>query len=119
MKHDTEKNKKRVLTILEENLGIVSKTCEQAGISRVTFYGWCKVDPDFKKAVDELDNVTLDFVESKLLEKINEGDTRAIGFYLKYKGRKRGYIESLKLDQEHTGSINVVIKYEDKINESK
>jgi hypothetical protein len=114
MKHDTSKNKEKVLENLEKCLGIVSKACKMSNISRVTFYDWCKYDPEFKAAVDEIDNATLDFVESRLLDKVGEGDTRAIAFYMKYKGRKRGYVESFDVNQNVDGKINVNITFDEK-----
>lgn len=41
----------------------------------------------------EVDEATLDFAESKLLELLNKGDKTAIIFYLKCKGKNRGYVE--------------------------
>lgn len=95
MKHDTEGNKEKMLIALEKHLGIVTPACKEVGISRNQFYNWCKNDPDFKRRVDELDDVTLDFVETKLLEKIKAGDNKSIMFYMKYKARKRGYTDSI------------------------
>lgn len=109
----TEHNKKAVIEALEKSLGIVSTACKAAGVGRTQFYTWVKEDADFKKQVDEIEGVALDYVESKLFEKIdgvyiNQGhdneneearvykvppsDT-AIIFYLKTKGKKRGYVE--------------------------
>lgn len=114
MKHDTIKNKEKLLENLEKCLGIVTKACKMSNISRVTFYDWCRYDPEFKAKVDEIDNVTLDFVESRLLDKVDEGDTRAIAFYMKYKGRKRGYVDSLNVNQLVDGKINVNITFQEK-----
>lgn len=95
MKNDTELNKEKMLVALEKHLGIVTPACKEVGISRNTFYTWIKQDPDFKQRVDDLDDVTLDFVETKLLEKIKDGDNKSIMFYMRYKARKRGYTDSL------------------------
>ena len=60
-------------------------------------------DSKFKSAVDELQNVALDFVESKLFNQIHNDNPTATIFYLKTKGKKRGYIEQNII--EHKGGI--------------
>lgn len=90
--------KKQLLEALEKTLGIVTPACKAVGISRFQFYKYCKEDPEFKKAVDELQEITLDFVESALLQKVKEGSERSILFYMKYRGRTRGYNDSLTID---------------------
>ena len=47
----------------------------------------------FRERVDEVTETQVDFVESKLMQAINAGDTTATIFYLKTKGKKRGYNE--------------------------
>ena len=105
-------NKKKFLPILEFHLGNITSACNQMNISRGTFYDWVNNDDDFKKQVDEIGEIALDFVESKLFQKIDgihsktddgivykkEPDTTAIIFYLKTKGRKRGYIERTEIE---------------------
>jgi len=108
MKYDSEKNKKKLLEALERSLGIVTPACKEAGISRNTFYLYYREDPEFKKAVDDINEITLDFAENQLLKKIKEGSERSILFYMKYKARKRGYSDSIDIT---TGG--------DKINEIK
>jgi undecaprenyl pyrophosphate synthase len=97
MANKTLHNKKALLQALEKSLGVVTTACKSVGISRVTFYDYCKNDPEFKAAVDELSDVALDFAESQLFQQIRAGNTASTIFYLKYKGKKRGYIER----QEH------------------
>lgn len=86
--------KKAVLEAMEKTLGIVTQACKMAGVGRSTFYKWLAEDDDFKKQVQEIDNVVLDFVESKLHKQIDGGNPTSTIFYLKTKGRKRGYIET-------------------------
>jgi hypothetical protein len=52
-----------------------------------------KSDKDYRKAVKELENVALDFVESQLHKQIQKGNPLSTIFYLKCRARKRGYIE--------------------------
>ena len=79
--------KKNLISALESNLGIVTAACKQAGVHRSTYYDWYNSVSEFKKAVDDVSDQTLDFVESKLHEKIKDGDTTSIIFYCKTKGK--------------------------------
>ena len=79
--------KKRLLKALEKNLGIVTKSCKEVDIARSTYYEYYNNDEVFKKAVDELSNVALDFVESALHNQIKEGVPSSTMFYLKTKGK--------------------------------
>ncbi|MBQ8969190.1 MAG: transposase [Bacteroidaceae bacterium] len=72
----------------------VSSTCTALGISRQTFYDWKEKYPELKKALDEEDESILDWAETKLIEQVNEGNLTALIFFLKTKGKKRGYVES-------------------------
>lgn len=87
----TTERKKAVIEALQESLGIVTTACKKAGVGRTQFYEWLKVDKEFADAVADIEEITLDFVESKLLKNIQQGDTQSIHYYLKCKGGKRGY----------------------------
>lgn len=91
------KNKRLLLEALERSLGIVTPACKDVGISRNQFYIYYNTDPEFKAAVDDINDVTLDFVENQLLKKIKNGSERSILFYMKYKGKKRGYNDTLDI----------------------
>lgn len=90
--------KKMLIESLENSLGIVSTACNKANISRSSFYKWYKEDEDFRKKVDEIDNVKLDFVESQLFKNIQKEKERSIIFYLQHKGHKRGYIQQQNIN---------------------
>ena len=57
--------KKAMLQALEKSLGIVTTAAKQVGIDRTTHYDWMKADPEYKAAVDAIEDVALDFAESK------------------------------------------------------
>lgn len=78
------------LTQLQINLGVVSLTCEKVKVSRDEYDGWLS-QKDFKDKLDKVNELCIDYVEQQLLKKINQGDLNAIQFYLKTKGKKRGY----------------------------
>ena len=90
--------KKKLLKALEQSLGIVTIACKEVDCARSTFYNYYNNDKDFKNAVDEISNLTLDFAESQLHKQIKEGNTTATIFYLKTKGKKRGYIERKEVE---------------------
>lgn len=91
--------KKATLEALEKSLGVVTTAVKQVGIARSTFYEWMK-DPEFKAEVDSIQDIALDFAESQLHQQIKGGNTAATIFYLKTKGKRRGYVER----QEITGA---------------
>jgi len=99
----TVHTKKRVIEALEKSLGVITTACKIAEVSRTQFYNWLKDDEDFAKKVQEIENVTLDFVESQLHKQIKENSTAATIFFLKTKGKKRGYIERQEIDHTTQG----------------
>lgn len=89
----SDETKKKLLVALEASLGVVTSACKKAGVGRTIFYNYMAEDPEFKKAVHDIQNVALDFAETKLHELIMNGNAPATIFYLKTKGRDRGYVE--------------------------
>lgn len=90
---DKEEKKKEFIKAYMLSRGIISAACMQISISRDTFYRWIKEDDAFRREVEGIDIMQQEFVESKLLAKIDAGDTTAIIFYLKTKGKNLGYSE--------------------------
>ena len=89
----TKLKKENFLTALQRNLGHISRSCESSNISRATYYKWLKDDEEFKESVEASWEGLVDHVEHQLLTKINKGDTTAMIFFLKTKGKDRGYSE--------------------------
>ena len=90
--------KSEMIKALEKSLGVVTIACKEVDIARKTHYEWYNEDAEYRKAVDDLSDVALDFAESMLHKQIQEKDTTATIFYLKTKGKKRGYIERSEMD---------------------
>ena len=105
--------KETLLQALESSLGIVSTACNRSGISRSSFYKWYHEDEEFRKKVDDIDNVKLDFVETKLFKNIENEKEKSIIFYLQHKGHKRGYIQkqniNLTSNEEDINKIEIEI----------
>ena len=100
--------KENLLKNLEKSLGIVTTACKNSKCSRETFYKYCKDDEVFKEKVKDIENIALDFAESQLHQQISDGNTSATIFYLKTKGKNRGYIER----QEITGADGIPTNFQ-------
>jgi hypothetical protein len=120
----TRIKKKAMLEALEKSLGNVTAAVRHLGGSMVrsTHYAWMKDDPEYKAAVEELLNVTLDFVESKMYERIKGVIVKGkkgnlykvppsetlIKFVLSTKGKQRGYIERKEITGAEGEPLKVV-----------
>lgn len=96
-KKQPEKYKKLLLEALERTMGIVTPACKEVGISRDRFYTYYNSDEEFRRKVDDIQDIQVDFVEGQLFRKIREGSERSILFYMRYRGKKRGYSDSVDI----------------------
>lgn len=102
-----------MIEALEKSLGIVTTACKQVGISRQTHYEWLREDENYKAAVEGIADIALDFAESKLHKSIEGGSDTAIIFYLKTKGKRRGYVE--RVENEAIGETVIRVKYDSRV----
>ena len=116
MTNKTEHSKKRVLDALEKSLGVVTTACKIANVGRTQFYYWLKEDKEFASKVKDIADVALDFAESQLFSQIKDGNTSATIFYIKTKGKSRGFVERQELDHTSDGEpirINIDLDSKD------
>jgi ACT domain-containing protein len=109
MNKSEQLKKEQLLEAMVNTLGIVSTACLNVGVSRTTYYKYYNEDEQFKGQVDDISNIAIDFAESKLFDLIKEGNIAAVIFYLKTKGKKRGYIE--KQEIEIDGNFNLTVEF--------
>jgi hypothetical protein len=95
--------KRAMIEALEKSLGIVTTACKSVGIARSTHYEWYAKDKEYRKAVKSIEDIALDFAESQLHKQIQKGNPLSTIFYLKCRGKKRGYIE--QQDIKVTGNM--------------
>ena len=103
----TQDRKDNFLIAFESNLGNVAKACKAVGISRTTFYEWSNTSDTFSERTEEIREGLLDLAETALLENIKDGNVQSIIFFLKTKGKTRGYVERQEI--EHTGVQPVTV----------
>jgi len=119
--------KSAMLKALENSLGVVTTACEVVGIDRRTHYRWLQEDEEYRAQVESLTDLAIDFAESQLFELIKgahrevstpDGEviriqdapnTSATIFYLKTRGKKRGYVERTELAGVNDAPIQIII----------
>lgn len=101
-----------MLDALKLSMAIVAPACEMVGIDRKTHYNWLKDDPGYKAEVEALIERTFDFVETKMVERINAGSDTMLIWYSKTKMKSRGFIE--RTEVEVTEKPAFIVKDSDK-----
>jgi hypothetical protein len=89
-----------IVLALNTSGGFISTAAEKLGATYHTVWTRIHRTPVLRQALDDVIERYIDLAESKLLAAIGKGEGWAICFFLKCKGKHRGYVER----QEHTGS---------------
>lgn len=87
---------------IEDSGGIMTTIAERLGCNWNTARTYVEKFPETREAYAAECESVLDIAESKLIENIQSNDNTAILFYLKTKGKKRGYIERSEVEQTVT-----------------
>jgi len=87
-----------IIEIYEKKGCNITATCTALGISRKTFYEWKEKKKKLAEGLEAAEEAIIDFAESKLVEHINNDDVQALIFFLRTKGKKRGYVEKVESD---------------------
>lgn len=90
-----------IIAALKKQAGIVSMAAAAIGCERTTIWRRLKTSKVVADAHVEIQEVNLDRAEGKLTEAINAGNLTAVIFYLKTKGRNRGYSERVDVNANH------------------
>lgn len=88
----------KIIQIYEKKGCNITATCTALGISRKTFYEWKEKKKKLAEGLEAAEEAIIDFAESKLVEHINNDDVQALIFFLRTKGKKRGYVEKSETD---------------------
>lgn len=103
----------------------ISRTCDAININRSTYYDWKAANTDFDDALSHVKEKELDEAEemhyylrkgiprldanNKFVSWKKEPDRQAIEFFLKTKGKLRGYVEKTEVEQHNTGELTINI----------
>ncbi len=100
----------KVELALRESAGLNSVAAQKLKCSPSTIANYLAKSSKLRKAKEESQYGTLDMAEAAIIKQIQEGNTAAIIFYLKTKGKERGYIERQEITGEDGEAIQYVIE---------
>lgn len=82
---------KQIIEAIEKTGGNQAAAARALECSRNTIRNRINTSEKVKEAYDSVNEANLDKAENTLLELVQAGDFRAVKFYLRTKGRMRGY----------------------------
>lgn len=103
-----------IAKVYKQKLCNMSSTAIALNVERKTLYEWINKSPKLQAMINDANESMVDFTETKLIEKINEGDLTAIIFHLKTKGKNRGFVDRSEVTGKdgkdlNTGPITVEV----------
>jgi len=102
-------NMKNVLAAIPDTGGIFTEIAKKLRVSRQTAVIFFKDNPDAEKARLEEEEAWLDLAESKLLVSIKAGEYGPVSFFLRTKGRRRGYVEKTEIGGVKDEPIGIAV----------
>lgn len=85
--------------------GFLSLAAQRLGCSYKTVYRRIRASTRLQEALQEIADKRLDLAEAALTKAINNGESWAVCFYLKCKGKHRGYVERTEVTGRDGGPI--------------
>lgn len=118
MARKTALAKHQVLSAIPGSMGVLEAIQKKLGIDRRTLYRYRQRWPEVQAAIDDERERGLDFAEFQLFKLIQEGDYRAIVFYLERKGADRGWAQQNNISLKQDTQVRPVFVFEDAKNKS-
>ncbi len=97
-----------VIKAIEEAKGILADAARKLGCTRRTVHNYVNRYPTVKAVYKDETEKSVDYAEGKLMDLIKAKNVSAIIFFLKTKGKHRGYVERQEI--AHEGEMTQKIK---------
>ena len=88
----------QIAKALEANAGFISGAAKSLNVTYQAISQRIKTNKHLKQIQEAITESHLDLAESKLLTNIKDGNMTGICFFLKCRGKERGYIETVNLN---------------------
>lgn len=103
-KKKRDEKKKLFIEALEESRGMVTTSCQRAGITKKTLCEWREKDKAFDEEINRIKEEQKEWVQGRLMTLIENGNTSATIFFLK---TQCGWRETQKVEVENTNDVDV------------
>ena len=90
----------QIIEALEACGGFITHAAKQLGMHHSSLLQRIQRNKRLTQKRQEIEERYLDIAESKLISKVQEKDLGAICFFLKCKGKQRGYVERQEIIQK-------------------
>ncbi len=104
---------KQIEDALTRHGGFVSQAAKALNVQPQAIYKRIRRSQHLTDVQFQLTETYLDLAESKLIKAIQEGESWAICFFLKCRGKQRGYVEKQMLDHTSSDKSMSPKKFED------
>jgi hypothetical protein len=96
-----------MIEALRKSGGFVSVAAHALGCDRKTVSRYIAEFPTVRAAYEETNEANLDIAEAKLMQQVRDGDPSQVRFYLRTKGRGRGYGDRMEMTGAGGGPIAI------------
>lgn len=94
---------------IREYNGNLAAVARLHGVTRTTIYNWTRDSALCQEALADARETMLDEAENILYQKVLAGETQELIFFLKTKGKNRGYVPRNELTGEDGEALHIVI----------
>lgn len=101
----------QIAEALVSTRGMLALAAKTLGISRTTLWSRLKTTPSLRAVAEEQADVILDIAEGHLVSAVVSGDMDQVRFYLRTKGRARGYGDRLEIKAEDLSNEQLLALY--------
>ena len=104
---------KQIADALEISGGYVTVAAKKLGVTYQAVSYRIKKNKGLQDIKKSLDEYYLDLSESELIKAVKRGESWAICFHLKCKGKNRGYVERQEISQPDGETFNITVSVDD------
>jgi len=105
--------KEEVLTAIQGSQGLISKIQKKLESIKGTKICWdtvskyCHEWPECEEAIKAEKEAMLDLAENNIFKELVAGDSKTSKWYLRMKGKERGYVETQEIQMANTDPLNI------------